>query len=247
MGKETGPAERLARDLERTYGDALVSVVLYGSAARGDFHEGVSDLNVLVLLRDTAPATLRRAAALARAWVEEGNPPPLVMGVEEWRRSADVFPVELSDIRDAHRVLHGGDPFEGIRIDQADLRHQCEHELKGKSIQLRERYLFSAGEPEELGQVLKKSLSTFLVLFRAVLRLLGEDAVRDPEAVIVRTSQPAGFDPAPLLEILRARREARRFHPSAEDRVVVGYLDAIARVVDFVDRLPATRGRTAGE
>ena len=247
MGRETGRAEELARDLQRTYGDGLVSAVLYGSAARGDFHEGVSDLNVLVLLRDTAPATLRRGAALARGWVEEGNPPPLVMGIEEWRRSADVFPIELSDIRDAHRVLHGEDPFAGIRIDPSDLRHQCEHELKGKSIQLRERYLFSSVEPEELGQVLKKSLSTFLVLFRAVLRLLGEEGVRDPEQVILRTAQRAGFDPAPLLEILRARREARRFHPDAEDRVVVGYLDAVARVVDFVDRLPAAGGGPAGE
>lgn len=247
MGKETGRAEQLAQELARTYGDGLVSAVLYGSAARGDFHEGVSDLNVLVLLRDTAPATLRRGAALARAWVEEGSPPPLVMGIDEWRRSADVFPIELSDIRDAHRVLHGEDPFVGIRIDPADLRHQCEHELKGKHIQLRERYLFSSVEPEELGQVLKKSLSTFLVLFRAVLRLLGEEGVRDPEQVIRRTAERAGFDPASLLEILRARREARRFHPHAEDRVVVGYLDAVARVVDFVDRLPAVRGEPAGD
>lgn len=247
MRKEIGRAEELARELERIYRDELVSVVLYGSAARGEYVAGISDLNVLVLLRDTGPATLRRASALAREWVGEGNPPPLVMGVEEWRRSADVFPIELSDIRDAHRVLHGADPFVGIVIDPADLRHQCEHELKGKHIQLRERYLFTSGEPEELGMVLKRSLSTFLVLFRAVLRLLGEEGVREPEAVIRRTGERAGFDPAPLLEILRARRDGGDFRPAADSAVVTGYLDAVAHVVDFVDRLehgdrPATGG-----
>ncbi|HEX2091795.1 MAG TPA: nucleotidyltransferase domain-containing protein [Longimicrobiaceae bacterium] len=246
MGNEIRRAEELARDLVRTYGEGVVSVVLYGSAARGDFHEGVSDLNVLVLLRDPTPEALRRGSALARAWVAEGNPPPLVMGVEEWRRSADVFPIELSDMREAHRMLHGEDPFAGIQIDPDHLRLQCENELKGKHIQLRERYLLSAAEPEELGQVLKKSLSTFLVLFRAVLRLLEEEGVREPEQVILRTAARSGFDPAPLLEILRARREARRFHPDADSRVVVGYLDAVAHVVDFVDRLPAAGGRAGG-
>ena len=237
MGKETARAEQLARDLARTYGDALASVVLYGSAARGEYVEGLSDLNVLVLLRDTAPATLRRGTELARAWVGEGNPPPLVMGVEEWRRSADVFPIELSDIRDAHRVLHGGDPFEGISISPADLRLQCEHELKGKQIQLRERYLFSSGAPEELGMVLRKSLSTFLVLFRAVLRLAGEEGVREPEAVIRRTAEHAGFEPGPLLEILRARRDGGDFRPEPESHTVTGYLEAVGRVVEYVDRL----------
>lgn len=237
MGKEMGRAEQLTRDLARTYGGDLSAVVLYGSAARGEYVEGLSDLNVLVLLRDTAPATLRRASELARAWVGEGNPPPLVMGVEEWRRSADVFPIELSDIRDAHRVLHGGDPFAGITIRPDDLRLQCEHELKGKHIQLRERYLFSSGAPEELGMVLRKSLSTFLVLFRAVLRLTGEDGVREPEAVIRRTAERAGFDPAPLLEIFRARRAGGEFRPDPDSTVVTGYLEAVGRVVEFVDRL----------
>ncbi len=237
MGRETVRAEELAGDLARTYGDTLASVVLYGSAARGEYMEGVSDLNVLVLLRDVTPATLRRGTELARAWVGEGNPPPLVMGVEEWRRSADVFPIELSDIRDAHRTLHGVDAFAGIEIDPMDLRHQCEHELKGKYIQLRERYLFSSGSPEELGAVVKKSLSTFLVLFRAVLRLTGDDGVRDPEAVLRRTAERAGFDASPLLEILRARRDGADFRPAPDSPVVTGYLEAVGRVVEFVDGL----------
>lgn len=242
MGKETDRAERLARDLEGTYGADLVSVVLYGSAARGEYVAGVSDLNVLVLLRDTAPATLRRATAIAREWVAEGNPPPLVMGVEEWRRSADVFPIELSDIRDAHRTLRGEDPFADVRVDPADLRHQCEHELKGKQIQLRELYLFSSGAPEELGAALRKSLSTFLVLFRAVLRLVGEDGVREPDEVIRRTGSRAGFDPEPLLEILRARRGGGEWRPDPDSRVVTGYLEAVGRVVDLVDRLGEPAG-----
>lgn len=236
MGKEIERAERFARELSAAYGEALVSAVLYGSAARGEYREGISDLNVLVLLTDTRPVTLRAGSKLARAWVAERNPPPLMLSLDEWRASADVFPIELSDIRDAHRVLLGADPFSGITIRPEDLRHQCEHELKGKQIQLRERYLLSADQPAELEQLLLKSFPTFLVLFRTVLRLSGGDASRDPEAVVRRVAEHVGFDAAPLLEVNRARGGAK-LDARADSPVVVGYLDAVEAVVRYVDRL----------
>ena len=240
MGKETEKAERLAADLQKAYGDDLVSAVLYGSAARGEYHEGISDLNVLVLLRSTDAASLRRSSELARAWAAGGNPPPMVLGADEWRRSADVFPIEMSDIRDAHRVLLGADPFVGVEIDPRDLRLQAENELKGKYVQLRQGYLLAAGQPEELGNLVKRSLSTFLVLFRAVLRLAGDHAsARDPEEVIRRTALHVGFDAAPLVEVLAARRRGEKMRPRGDAPEVVAYLDAVGRVVEWVDRLPA--------
>lgn len=234
--EELEHAQRFAWELESVYDERLASVVLYGSAARGEYRPGRSDLNLLVLLGDTSPAAIRRGTEAARAWVAEGNPPPLVMSVEEWRGSADVFAIEMADIRDAHLVLAGADPFEGISVDPADLRLQCERELKGKKLQLRERYLLFAGSPQELGELLERSFSTFLVLFRTVLRLAGEDPAGDPEAVVRRLGERVGFAPGPLLEIHRARSGGAKLLPGADDPVVVGYLEAVARVTAWVDR-----------
>ena len=239
MGKEMERAGGFARDLAGAYGDALVSVVLYGSAARGEYREGVSDLNLLVLLRDTAAATLRRGSALARAWGAAKNPPPLVMSEREFRGSADVFPMELADIRDAHVVLYGADPFAGVEIRPADLRLQLERELKSAYIRLRTRYLTDAGDAARFEPLLLKSLSTFLVMFRTVLRLSGEDGTRDPEAVVRATAQRVGFDPAPLLEIVRARAGGAKLDVRPDAPVVTGYLDAVAEVVRYVDRFEA--------
>lgn len=230
-------AQRFAWELEGVFGEELVSAVLYGSAARGEYRPGVSDLNVLVLLREVTPAALRRATERARAWVAQKNPPPLVMGIGEWRRSADVWAIEMTDMRDAHVLLAGADPFAGMEIDTDDLRLQCERELKGKEIQLRERYLLFAGEPAELGELLVRSFPTFLVLFRTVLRLTGEQGVRDAEEVVRRVAARAGFDAAPLLEIHRARAAGGGLRPAADGPVAVGYLNAVSRVVSYVDRL----------
>jgi hypothetical protein len=230
-------AGRFAREMEAAYGADLASVVLYGSAARGEYRPGASDLNLLVLLRDLSPAALRRASEAARGWVAEGNPPPLFMSADEWRGSADVWAIEVADMRDGHVVVAGADPFAGVEIRLEDLRMQCERELKGKQIQLRERYLLFAGQPAELGELLTRSFSTFLVLFRTVLRLSGEGGVRDAETVVRRVGERAGFDPAPLLEVHRARAAGQKLQPAADAPVVVGYLDAVRRVVEYVDRL----------
>jgi predicted nucleotidyltransferase len=244
MGKEMQRAETFARELAELYRGELVSVVLYGSAARGEYREGSSDLNILVLLREATPSMLRRGSALARGWVAEGNPPPLMLGAEEMRRSLDVFPIEYSDIRDGHRVLHGEDPFAGLEIDSEHLRLQCEHEIKGKQIQLREGYLLSAEEPEELGTLLLRSFPTFLVLFRTVLRLTDSAAAQDAESVITQMAERVGFSPDALREIHQARSRGQALRPDPAAPVVIGYLEAVARTVEFVDRL-GEKGRPA--
>lgn len=237
MGSERARAEKFAQRLAKTYGDALRAVVLYGSAARGDYREGVSDLNLLVILDDLSPETLRDGSALAREWVAERNPPPLMLSQSEWRASADVFPIEYTDIRDANVVLFGEDPFAGLEIHWEHLRLQCEHELKGKKIQLRERYMISAGMPEELGRLLIQSFPTFLTLFRCALRLAGERVPREPGAVLDALAGRVGFDPEPLRAIVQARTAETNFLPSAEDPIPVGYLTAVTATAEWLDRL----------
>ena len=90
--------EELVTQLRSAYGGHLSSIVLYGSGVAGDFVKGKSDYNVLVLLDRIDVSTLAAASAVARAWREFGNPPPLTMTVDEWHRSADVFPMEYADI-----------------------------------------------------------------------------------------------------------------------------------------------------
>jgi len=232
-------AREFARRLEEIYGEELVSVVLYGSAARGDYREGVSDLNLLVLLRAVNPSVLHRGTEIAREWAAQRNPPPLMFSEAEWRASADVFPIEYSDMRDAHVVLHGLDPFEGLHIDWEHLRLNCEHELKSKLIQLREQYLLLADDPQGLGQMLTRSFPTFLTLFRAGLRLAGESAPRDSDVTIAAVAAHAGFDPAAFQEVLAARSRGAELSPAADDPVVTGYLTSVSRATAWLDGLQA--------
>jgi hypothetical protein len=240
MGNETDRAREFVERLADAYGADLVAAALYGSAARGEYREGVSDVNVLVVLRTVDADVLRRGSSLAVEWAAGGNPPPLVMSESEWTTSADVFPIEYADIRDAHVLLHGQELFADLAIAWDDMRLQAERELKEKKIQLRERYLLAATSAEEIGRLLWRSFPTFLALFRASLRLMGESVPRDPEAVIALVADRIGIDPRPWTTVQRARAEGANLALNANDPMVAAYLDGVTRAAEWIDGLERT-------
>lgn len=240
MGNETDRARKFVERLADAYGGDLVAAALYGSAARGEYREGVSDLNLLVVLRTVDAGVLRRGSSLAVEWAADGNPPPLIMSESEWTTSADVFAIEYADIRDAHVLLHGQELFADLAISWDDMRLQTERELKEKKIQLRERYLLAASSAEEVGTLLRRSFPTFLALFRASLRLMGEAVPRDPDAVIALVAERIGMDPQPWRTVQRARAEGSQLTLNADDPTVAAYLDGVTRAAEWIDGLERT-------
>ena len=131
----------LVEDLRTTHGDNLASVVLYGSAAAGDSRELQSDYNLLIALKRITPEDLRLAQAPMREWQRLGHSLPVYFTVEELTDAADVFPIEFHQMANARTVLYGQDPFEFVKLSDANLRHQTEYELRSKLIQLRRYYI----------------------------------------------------------------------------------------------------------
>src|SRR5580765_4152067 len=171
--------EELVSQLRAAYGTALRSVVLYGSAARGESGGKHANYNVLVIVDALDAPRLAAASAASRAWVDAGNHAPLTLTREEWMGSADIFPMEYADILDRHRVLHGEPPFDGIRVDMKDLRLQLEQEAMGKLIRLRQGLLGAGNDPERELELLATSLSPILIVFRAFLRLHASHPPKD--------------------------------------------------------------------
>src|SRR6266568_2235302 len=122
--------EGLVQGLVQALGRHLRSVVLYGSAARGDFHFASSDFNVILVLESLDPATLEALAPAVRRFVKKGHPIPRMFSPALIAASADAFPIEFADIRAGRSVLHGEDPFAAVVVARDDLRLQLEREIK---------------------------------------------------------------------------------------------------------------------
>ena len=231
----------LVAQLLKAYGDELTTVVLYGSAAAGEHIAKRSDYNVLVIVRGLSLDRLRAEAAVARAWSAAGNPPPLTLTDEEWRRSADIFPMEYADILERHRVLHGSPPFAGIVVDREHLRLQVEHEAMGSLIQFRQGILAAGGDAKAQVELLANSLSTIMVIFRAVLRLHGEVPSTDYQALAGAVGARTGMDPEPFNRVIQHVRGSSRLPPNAVGDVLAGYLTGLQRLVAYLDRFAGQR------
>jgi len=227
--------EELVKQLRSAYGGHLSSVVLYGSGAAGDYVKGKSDYNVLVLLDRIDAETLAAASAVANAWREAGNPPPMTMTVDEWRRSGDVFPMEYADILQRHRVLFGTAPFDGITISRDHLRLQLEQQVMGKLLQLRQGALLAGTEGKRQLELISASLSTIMVLFRATLRLKGEQPATDNIAVAERVAALAGFDGSPFLRAVHNQRGEQKIDASDAGAVLAQYLSGVERLDAYLD------------
>ncbi|HSW51448.1 MAG TPA: nucleotidyltransferase domain-containing protein, partial [Bryobacteraceae bacterium] len=167
---------QLVDRLTKSYGDRLVSVVLYGSAAVGDHHGRFSDINILCVLREVTPRELGDSAAVFHWWQKLGNPSPLLFGLEELRTSTDCFPIECHDIRERHRILLGEDVVQDLEVDDSFYRAQVEHELRAKLLRLRQKAAEAMEARDLLLGLLADSVSTFCVLFRHALLLHGVQA-----------------------------------------------------------------------
>src|SRR5713226_613276 len=130
---------QLVEKLTKALGDRLVSVVLYGSAAAGDHHEGFSDLNVLCVLDQMTTSELAQSEPVFRWWREKGNPSPLLLSEHEVATSTDCFAIEFHDIKAHHRILQGKDVISQLVVDNSFYRAQVEHDLRAKLLRLRQK------------------------------------------------------------------------------------------------------------
>lgn len=233
--KQEEVVNKFAERLEAALGANLVAAILYGSAARGTYVKGRSDLNVLIVVRDASAAALRPVAPVLADWTKSGEPAPLVFSEAGWAASTDVFPIEIEDMRHAHRRLRGRDVFEGLTTTRADLRHELEREARGKLLRLRTEYAAAAPSGKALASLLVSSSGTFLTLLRATLRLVGREPPHEAGALVRAASEATGMEAA-AFDWVVGRLEGKAM-PALEpyDPVAAGYLDAIERLVRFVD------------
>ncbi len=232
--------ERMVGDLKGAMGETLLSVVLYGSAARGDFHEKTSDFNLILILKDLEPATLEALSPALRRWLKQGHPAPRLFTPALIAESADVFPIEMLDLKSARVVLHGEDPFAGVKVGRGYLRLQCERELKAKMMRLREGYIETHDRTKDLRKLLTASYSTFVALFRGCLYLMGREAPARNAEVVAAFCTRAGLDAEAFAAVGRLKRGE-----SADGElkaVFARYYRELTRAVDKVDRFESRQG-----
>jgi len=218
----------------------VVSVVLYGSAAQGEFHPEYSDLNILCVVRNTAFAALTRISDIVEWWRSKKHLPPLVLTPEELKTTADVFSIEFFDMKQRYRVLWGEDVLKNLEVPMHLHRSQLEYELREKLFLLRQHVMLAGGKEAQLWEVMLQSLSSFTTLFRHALIEMGKIERQHSLDAVKELASRLNFDASPFVNLIemRGKKIDRKQLPAAS--VAAGYLSGIEKVAAAVDTMQSS-------
>jgi predicted nucleotidyltransferase len=164
--------------LKEVFADDLLAVVIYGSAAGGEaYREGVSDINVLVILEKSGAAKLFRLGQAIKTLLRKHRITPLIMTRDEFVTAADVFPLEYCDILEKQHLIYGDREIINITVDRENLRLEMEEKLRGAVGDIRGMLVAAAGNEKMLGKFLRGWSGLSDVLFRGLLRLKGKSVI----------------------------------------------------------------------
>jgi hypothetical protein len=226
------------KEVKGRFGEQLEGVLLYGSAVRGEFLPGRSNLNILLLVSSYDSAVLKQYSALHRQWSKEQIVVPLFLTEEELRASAAIFPLEFLEIQEQHRVLDGRDPFIGFHVQTDRLRDAVIQGLMSHLLRLRQRYVEGGGGGEATTILLPLSITSTIPLLRGVQRLLGRPVLSHSDAVINDVAEHMGLDLQGLLDALSLKRGQITPGPHEVPRLFDRYLHASTMLTRAVGQLP---------
>jgi len=239
MAEEKLLAEFVER-VKAAAGGNLVSVVLYGSAAEGEFHPEYSDLNILCMVHDTAFGALTPISAVVDWWRGKKHHPPLVLTAEELRTTADVFSIEFLDMKQRYRVLWGDDVLKSLEVPMHLHRSQLEYELREKLFLLRQHMMLARGKEAKLWEVMLQSISSFTTLFRHVLVEMGKTERQHSLDAVKELASHLNFDASPFVTLIEVRAKKIDRKQLRATNIAASYLSVIERVAAAVDTMQSS-------
>ncbi len=232
MADKIQKAEEIAAQIASALGDNLKSVLLYGTAIRGGYARAHQEVNILVLVEDASTQAIGQIEKPLAAWVKKGNAAPLIFERSEWEGSTDVFPIEIEDMREAHRLIAGTDPFEGVVTNRDDLRQELEREVRGKLLQLRAQHAAFAPNGGALTRLLVDSASTFFVLMRALVRLEGQTPEAEPARLVEQAAGVADLDAGAFHWVIDKISGGKVKPLKSDDPIAARYVDEIQKLTN---------------
>ena len=223
--------------VQKLFGNVLEAVILYGSAAGGEYLPGKSNINLLILLAKQDTELLKQYATLHKQWRREQIVVPLFLTAAEMKSSLELFPLEYLEIQEQHVLLAGRDPFPELRIDGRNLRLQCERELRGNLLRLRQRFVEGGASTEAITILLPLSLTALMPCLRGLLRAKERPVERSADKVLQAVEKEFGIDAAAFRDVLNLKRGIISPGPAEAPRLFDRYSTALQSLVEKLGRL----------
>jgi hypothetical protein len=228
---------RLKEELAHAAGSNLQGLILFGGLARGRYHAGRSDVNLIVLLNDLSTTSLAAVAPALRNARRALGVDAMLMAKAEVAAFAEAFPTKFLDIKNHHQVLAGVNPFVDLSVSREQIRLRTAQELRNLQLRLRRRYVDMANDAPMLNRTLARAARSLALQLMTLLRLAGREAPAEDRTEAIFDSSVAAFGlaPEPLAGLVQLRREPQ---PMAKlSGLYDGILNSISEAIAVADKL----------
>lgn len=224
-------------DYQEIYDDDLVSIILYGSAAGKDYQPGKSDINFMIVLSENGMEQLERAFPVIKKWRKKNVAIPLFLTETYVSTSMDVFPIEYLNFQRNYELVFGKDILKDLAFQPQFIRLQCEREIKGKLLLLREAFLETSGKARALKDVIRHSLPALTAVFKALVHLKGIEIPKQRRELVRLTCETFHMDAHVFERLLDINED--RLKPGEKEMVTVykQYLTEVSKLAALVDSL----------
>jgi hypothetical protein len=229
----TGFADKLLENLN----DNVHSILIYGSAAGVNYHPGISNINIAVIVKNFEFSVLKKNIALIKSVRKHKISTPLFLSKEYVLNALDVFPVEFSEIKQQHKVIFGEDIFKDLDIPSKDVRLLCEQQIKGKLLHLRQAYLEIGSNAPVLKNLLLNALSDLIPVFRQLIILKGQKPVDQKEGMLESLAGIFSLDADPLLAVQHDKNKKKAMPPHQIEAHFQNFLSQLEKLSRHMDSI----------
>jgi hypothetical protein len=236
-----GLLEEFRTDVEKIFGEDLVSLTAYGSHAADEPERKGGGVSVLIVVRTLRKEALSAYKSIAHRYSRQGIPAPPIFTEAFLKDSSDVFPLEFLGMEERRRVISGRDIVPELDITRDNLRHQVEFELKGKLLALRKMYMGTFGNKELLG-LIGDTVGSVVSVARGLLLLSNREAPHGKTEILDAIEKQFGVALPAIRESLAARR-GEKIPPARAEALFFAYQEEVERLCSLAD---CYRVETAG-
>ncbi len=226
-----------SHEVKELFGSDLISILLYGSAARDEYIPKKSDINFMIVLSEAGINSLGKAISLTAKWHKRNVATPLFLTKNYIESSLDTFPIEFLNFKTSYRLITGEDVLKDLTFEKKFVRLQCERELKGKLLQLRENFLETEGKKKNIEALIRLSLPTFFSIFQAVLFLNGKQPASGNAQLLAFMSNDTQLDSSLFRKLNEIKSGTKKLSTGDAFSLMEQYIVEIRKLSVFVDKL----------
>lgn len=224
-------------ELTELHGDNLKTIIAYGETLAKEINPKKAALNLLLIFDKVTVSTLKNSLDTIKKGRKKGIVAPLFLTTEHIKTSTDIFPIEFLEMKENHILLYGKDSLSDLEIKFDNIRLQCEQELKGKVIRLRQNYLEVGLARGSVENLILNSFTSFIPVFKNLLRLKNKNIPQELAEVIEVLAAEFNLNQQLFLSILNDKQRDEKIGGKDALAFFEDYLAELKKLSQIVDKM----------